>query len=105
MVTEFGMSPKLGSVRYAGQSLQYLGGALQDNSQLSPETRELIDDEVRRIMAEQEERAQGLLRQHRAALERLGQRLLEQETVDGSAVMEALAAEQAQQNGALTSHV
>jgi len=52
MVTEFGMSPQLGSVRYAGQSLQYLGEALQDNSQFSPETRELIDDEVRRIVAE-----------------------------------------------------
>jgi cell division protease FtsH len=91
-------------VRYAGQSLQYLGGALQDNSQLSPETRELIDDEVRRIVAEQEERAQTLLRQHRAALEALAQRLLEEETVDGSAVTEALAREKVQQDGALTAH-
>jgi cell division protease FtsH len=55
-------------------------------------------------MAEQEERAQMLLRQHRAALERLSQRLLEQETVDGNAVTEALAEEQAQQNGVLASH-
>ncbi len=30
MVTEFGMSDKLGSVRYAGQQLQYLGGSVED---------------------------------------------------------------------------
>jgi cell division protease FtsH len=32
MVTEFGMSEKLGSVRYAGQQLQYLEGSVEDNS-------------------------------------------------------------------------
>ncbi len=31
MVTEFGMSEQLGSVRYAGQQLQFLGGPMQDN--------------------------------------------------------------------------
>ncbi len=38
MVTEFGMSETLGSVRYAGQQMQYLGGAIDDNAGLSPET-------------------------------------------------------------------
>lgn len=42
MVTEYGMSEKLGSVRYAGQQLQYLGGAVQDDSQLSSATRQLL---------------------------------------------------------------
>jgi ATP-dependent Zn protease len=51
-----------------------------------------------------EERAQGLLRRHRAALEALAQRLLEQETVDGSAVTEALTREKVQQDGALVAH-
>ncbi len=40
MITEFGMSDKLGSVRYAGPQLQYLGGVMQDNSQISPHTQE-----------------------------------------------------------------
>ena len=53
MVTEFGMSDKLGSVRYAGQQLQYLGNVMQDNTQLSPHTREIIDDEVQRLVTEQ----------------------------------------------------
>jgi len=93
MVTEFGMSDKLGSVRYAGQQLQYLGGTMQDNSQLSPQTRAVIDAEVQRIVTEQYERAQALLRQHRAALNNLTQQLLQKETLPGSAVKEALGKE------------
>ena len=91
MVSEYGMSEELGSVRYAGQALQYLGGTLQDNSQISPATRQVIDGEVQRIITEQYGRAQALLCDHRAALEALTERLLSQETVDGNAVKQALA--------------
>jgi cell division protease FtsH len=90
MVTEFGMSEKLGSVRYAGQQLQYLGGSVEDNSQLSPETRQVIDGEVQRLVTEQYERAQALLKEHRAAHKTLAQQLLKQETVSGIDVKEAL---------------
>ncbi len=90
MVTEFGMSEKLGSVRYAGQQLQYLAGSVEDNSQISPETRQVIDAEVQRLVTEQYERAQALLKDHHAALETLAQQLLKQETVSGSVVKEAL---------------
>ncbi len=90
IVTEFGMSEKLGSVRYAGQQLQYLGGSVEDNSQLSPETRQVIDTEVQRLVTEQYERAQALLKSHLAALATLAQQLLKQETVSGADVKEAL---------------
>ncbi|HUL10653.1 MAG TPA: ATP-dependent zinc metalloprotease FtsH [Methylococcaceae bacterium] len=90
MVTEFGMSEKLGSVRYAGQQLQYLGGSVGDDSQISPETRQVIDAEVRLLVTEQYERAQALLKDHHAALKTLAQQLLKQETVSGSVVKEAL---------------
>jgi len=90
MVTEFGMSEKLGSVRYAGQQLQYLGGSVEDNTQISPETRQAIDEEVRRLVTEQYKRAQELLKTHLPALKILAQQLLKQETVSGSAVKEAL---------------
>jgi len=95
MITEFGMSDKLGSVRYAGQQLQYLGGSVEDNSQISPETREVIDKEVQRIIADQYDRAQEMLRKHHAALEALAKQLLEHETVDGSAIRNVLADEAA----------
>ena len=90
MVTEFGMSDKLGSVRYAGQQLQYLGGSVEDNSQISPETRQVIDGEVQRFVTEQYQRAQELLKKHQPALKTLAQQLLKQETVSGSVVKEAL---------------
>ena len=91
MVTEFGMSEKLGSVRYAGQQLQYLGGSVEDNSQNSPETREVIDTEVQRLVTEQYVRAQALLRDHHAAHDTLARQLLKQETVTGDDVKKALA--------------
>ena len=90
MITEFGMSEKLGSVRYAGQQMMYLGNAVQDNSQLSPQTAEIIDAEVRRLVTDQLDRAVAILRDHRGALENLAERLLAQETVDGTAADEAL---------------
>ena len=91
MVTEFGMSEVLGSVRYAGQQMQYLGGAMEDTSGVSPATRKVIDAEIKRIIGEQYARAQELLRGHRPALEQLSHQLLECETVDGAAVQGALA--------------
>ena len=90
MVTEFGMSEKLGSVRYAGQQLQYLGGSVEDNSQISPQTRQVIDAEVQRLVTEQYERAQALLKEHTAAHNTLAKELLKHETVSGSDVKEAL---------------
>jgi cell division protease FtsH len=92
MVAEFGMSDLLGSVRYSGQQLQYLGGTVQDNSQLSPQTRQIIDEEVQRIVTHQYERAQQILTDHRAALEALTAELLKRESVDGAAVKRALGA-------------
>jgi cell division protease FtsH len=103
MVTEFGMSDTLGSVRYAGPQMRYLGGVVQDNSQLSPHTQETIDLEVKNLVTEQYERAQAALREHRGALESLAGQLLEQETLDGSAVHAAVQAEGAAQNAGIGS--
>jgi cell division protease FtsH len=91
MVTEFGMSEKLGSVRYAGERLRYLGGAVEESSDCSSETRQTIDAEVSRIVGEQAARAEALLSVHRDALSQLATRLLEAESLDGSDVREVLA--------------
>jgi cell division protease FtsH len=88
MVTEFGMSERLGTVRYATQQYQFLSG--ETTTSASPETLKIIDDEVQRMIGEQYERAQQLLKEHRAALEYLTRQLLETETVDGSVVERAL---------------
>jgi cell division protease FtsH len=91
MITEFGMSEKLGSVRYAGQQLQYLGSSVEDTSQLSPGTRELVDREVQRLVTEQYDRAQEILKKHQPALAALAKELLEHETIDGGTIKEVLA--------------
>jgi cell division protease FtsH len=92
MVTEFGMSEKLGSVRYAGQRLQYMATAAEGASDSSLETRALVDDEVRRIIREQATRAEALLAARRDVLARLSAELLKAESLDGSVVSQALAA-------------
>jgi cell division protease FtsH len=89
MVIEFGMSDKLGMVRYATQQYQFLSG--DSNASASPETLKIIDEEVQRITGEQYRRAQQLLKDHRSALECVARQLLEVETVDGAAVKQALA--------------
>ena len=89
MVTEFGMSEKLGTVRYATQQYQFLSGEMSASA--SPETLKIIDEEVQHLISEQYERAQELLREHRAALESVTQQLLKTETVDGAVVKQALA--------------
>jgi cell division protease FtsH len=91
MIAEFGMSDKLGSVRYSGQQLRYLGRSVEDSTQISPETREVIDKEVQHVITEQYTRAQEMLVKHHAALRALAKELLEHETVDGKAIRNALA--------------
>ncbi|HEX9118039.1 MAG TPA: ATP-dependent zinc metalloprotease FtsH [Anaerolineae bacterium] len=90
MVVEFGMSERLGTVRYAGQAMQFLEGAAADDAGISQHTRELIDGEVQRFVKEQYERAQRLLRENERALHLLTARLLDCESLDGSAVKDAL---------------
>jgi len=102
MITEFGMSDKLGSVRYAGQQLQYLGSSIEDSGQLSPGTRELVDREVQRLVTEQYNRAQEILKAHHPALEALAKQLLEHETIDGSTIKKVLAGVGAQKEVAVS---
>jgi cell division protease FtsH len=92
MVTEFGMSEKLGTVRYAVQQYQFLASG-DGSASASPETLKIIDEEVQRIIGDQYERAQELLKAHRPALEHLSKQLLDTECVDGAAVKQALAAQ------------
>ncbi|HVM70631.1 MAG TPA: ATP-dependent zinc metalloprotease FtsH [Anaerolineales bacterium] len=89
MVTEFGMSEKLGTVRYATQQSQFLSG--ETTAAASPDTLKIIDEEVQRLITDQYNRAQKLLKEHRAPLESVAQQLLKTETVDGSAIKQALA--------------
>jgi cell division protease FtsH len=91
MVREFGMSPRLGPVGFASGSPTYLGGEQVATRSYAEETQRVIDEEVEALLKEAQQRALSLLGDHRDALDRLTQDLLAHETVDGTAVLAALA--------------
>jgi cell division protease FtsH len=82
MVTQFGMSEKIGYVDYANEQQSFLG-SYQGNVNHSAATQEAIDQEVRRIIDEAYETAKSILTEKREDLERLAQGLLEYETLTG----------------------
>ncbi|MGI5336231.1 ATP-dependent zinc metalloprotease FtsH [Streptomyces sp. CA-181903] len=92
MVREFGLSSVLGPVGYAAPGQQLLGETAEELQRrpYSEQTQRIVDQEVARLLGQAEERALGLLREHRAALDRLADLLVAKETVDGAVVLDVL---------------
>jgi cell division protease FtsH len=86
MVREFGMSQALGPVGFASGSPMFLGGEEVRSRPYAEATQRVIDQEVAKLLREAEDRAAVLLSEHRDALDRLTELLLERETVDGTDV-------------------
>ena len=87
MVREWGMSDTIGPMAWSGQQQVFLGEDLMTSGrEYSDETAKKIDEEVARILREQEERARTTLIKHRRGLDLVAESLLEHETIDGAAV-------------------
>jgi cell division protease FtsH len=87
MVTEWGMSDKLGPLAYGKKEEQiFLGREIAQHRDYSEHTAIEIDEEVKRIVSENYERAKKLISERRETLDRLTKALLEKETLDGSEV-------------------
>ncbi len=86
MVREWGMSDKIGPMAWGSQEMVFLGEDIMHTRDYSEQTQHIIDEEVERILREQEERAMQLLGQHKHGLELVAKALLEKETLDGSEV-------------------
>ncbi len=87
MVTEFGMSEKLGRVRYGDNEQElFLGHSVTQTRGVSEATAQLIDSEVRRLIEEAEASARTILIEHIDELHRLAQALLEYETLSGDEI-------------------
>jgi cell division protease FtsH len=84
MVTEFGMSDLLGAVNYNGnQRPVFLDTPFaSERGNYSEETALKIDAEVKRILGEAHETARRVLRDRRATLDALSERLLEKEVIE-----------------------
>jgi cell division protease FtsH len=84
MVMEYGMSEKLGWLRYRdNQDEVFLGHSVARTQSISAETAQLIDQEVRRLIEEAEAVARKVLTDHLDELHRLAGALLEYETLTG----------------------
>ncbi|HEX3393298.1 MAG TPA: ATP-dependent zinc metalloprotease FtsH [Acidimicrobiales bacterium] len=86
MVREWGMSDRVGPMAWGSQGMVFLGEDLMHNRDYSDETARVIDEEVERILREQEDRAREVLRRHRSGLDAVASALLENETIDGAEV-------------------
>jgi cell division protease FtsH len=87
MVTEFGMSEKLGRVRYGDNEQElFLGHSVTQTRGVSEATAQLIDSEVRRLIEEAETHARAILVEHIEDLHRISQALLEYETLSGDEI-------------------
>jgi len=94
MVTEFGFSDKLGPLRYSDNEEEvFLGHAITQRQNMSDQTAELIDSEVRRLIEEAEITARKVISDRRADLETLANALLEYETLSGDEVTNLLKGE------------
>ncbi|NCC03501.1 MAG: ATP-dependent metallopeptidase FtsH/Yme1/Tma family protein [Proteobacteria bacterium] len=94
MVTAFGMSDKLGRVRYqANEQEVFLGHSVAQTQNISEETARIIDEEIRRIIEQGEGKAREILTVHMGELKTIAEALLEYETLSGDEVQALLRGE------------
>lgn len=87
MVTEWGMSEKLGMIRYSSDSEEvFLGHSVAKSKNMSDYTAQIVDEEVRRIVDNAYERATYVLTTHRDQLKIVANALLEYETLSGDEI-------------------
>lgn len=85
MVCEWGMSEKMGPLTFGKQNEQvFLGREMGSQRDFSDQIAMEIDQEVKRLVTENYERAKRLLTENMVSLKRLAEALLEKEVLDGS---------------------
>jgi cell division protease FtsH len=85
MVTQYGMSEKLGPLTFGKkEEMIFLGREISEQRNYSDEVAAKIDAEVRAIIDQAYERARAVLTEHRAVLDRLADLLVEKETIEAA---------------------
>ena len=91
MVVEWGMSEKLGPLRYSeNEEDVFLGRSVTQRKSMSDETAKLIDQEIRGFIDEAEGHARKILKKYIKHLHSLAKALLEFETLSGDEVNELI---------------
>ncbi|MGJ8609944.1 MAG: ATP-dependent zinc metalloprotease FtsH, partial [Octadecabacter sp.] len=91
MIMRWGMSDKVGNIDYAEAHEGYGGGA--GGFSVSAETKALIEDEVKAFIDAGFQKALEILKDKNVEFERLGQGLLEYETLTGAEIKRVMAGE------------
>ena len=86
MITQYGMSKRFGLMGLEVQANQYLDGRPVMNC--SDATAADVDEEVMKVLKESYDEAKRLLTEHRPALDRIAEFLIEKETITGKEFME-----------------
>ncbi len=87
MVTQYGMSDKLGTVTLESESQPFLGASYGQQPPYSQETAAAIDSEVRRIINEAHKRAYEIIQAHREQHKLIAEALLKYETLDEKQIL------------------
>lgn len=88
MVMEYGMSERLGPLKYGQPEGEvFLGRDYTRGQDLSNEVAAAIDDEVRKLITQAHEEATQIITTHRDALDRIAAELIDQETLDADEVI------------------
>ncbi len=86
MVTEYGMSDKLGPVQYEGNHQVFVGRDYGQTKAYSEQVAFEIDQEVRKILMDAHQKAHEIIEEHRAQHKLIAEKLLEHETLDAKAI-------------------
>lgn len=85
MVTEYGMSDKLGPVQYEGNH-SMMAGQLSPEKTYSPETALMIDNEVRALLNDARNKAADIINENRETHKLIAEALLKYETLDAAQI-------------------
>jgi cell division protease FtsH len=101
MVTRWGMSDALGPLQYAEPDEEvFLGYSVNRQKNMSNETAQAIDKEIRRVVEQGYDRAKTVLTEHRDELELLANALLDYVTLSGDEITAVLGGEPIDRGGA-----
>lgn len=81
MVTEWGMSDRVGPISYGSDQEVFIGRDMASHVSYSEETAGVIDEEVNKIVMQSLEKARKLLSENRELLDKMARLLVERETI------------------------
>jgi cell division protease FtsH len=91
MVTKWGLSERLGPLTYTEEDGEvFLGRSVTQHKQVSDVTAHAIDEEIRKIIDSNFERAESILKEHKVELEIMANTLIKYETIDDGQIKDIM---------------